>query len=97
MFLYSAPELMIDELKIKHPNGVMFFGDLRAFFPMTQKDFKIVLPLLRYIDVATLQKFRYTLGVIKCEEELTDARKTYLKRISDNIAMLEKAYPAAII
>lgn len=94
--LYSAPQLIINALEIKHPNGVMFLGDLRNFFPMTQKDFKIILPLLRYIDVATLQKFRYTLGIYRAEEELTNNRKTYLKRISDNIAMLEKAYPAAI-
>ena len=91
--LYSAPECLLTQLKIKHPNGVMYFEDVRSFFPMTQKDFKIVLPLLRYVASDTLSKFRYTLGVLKREEELTTGRKTYLKRIADNIAALEKMYP----
>lgn len=82
------PEFL-ESLEIKHPNGVMLFKSIAACFPMTAKDFKIVLPLLRYIAPETLRNFAYTLRIIgSAPLSITEG-----KRFASNIAALEKAYP----
>lgn len=82
----------IGSLTIRHPSGVLDFRSLRDFFPMSAKDFKVVLPLLNYLDENTLRDFRHTLHVLRTEEELTDNRASYLKRADSNIAAIDKRY-----
>ena len=82
----------LESLEIKHPNGVMFFGNVRSFFPMGAKDFKIVLPLLQYLEPATLRSFFHTLATIGREEMATDNRPSVIKRIDSNLAAIEKSY-----
>jgi hypothetical protein len=91
----GAPVQELKALAINHPNGVMFFADLRSFFPMSAKDFKIVLPLLRHITPETLRNFAFTLKQYRCEAEIVGASDTIKKRIDANIAALAKMYPAA--
>lgn len=80
---------MISSMTIKHPNGVMMFADLAACFPMSQKDFKIVLPLLRYVASDTLRNFCHTLKMYAtAPRSISDG-----KRLASNIAALEKAFP----
>lgn len=80
---------MLKSMEIKHPHGVMMFADLAACFPMTAKDFKIVLPLLRYVTADTLRNFYHTLRVWSgVPVSITDG-----KRLASNIAALEKMYP----
>lgn len=82
----------IGSLTIHHPSGVLEFRSLRDFFPMSAKDFKVVLPLLNYLDENTLRDFRHTLHVLRAEEEMTDNRASYLKRADSNIAAIDKRY-----
>lgn len=82
----------IGSLTIHHPSGVLEFKSLRDFFPMSAKDFKVVLPLLNYLDEDTLRDFRHTLHVLRTEEEMTDNRASYLKRADSNIAAIDKRY-----
>ena len=88
----GEPVEELESLNIKHPNGVMFFGNIRSFFPMGAKDFKIVLPLLQYLEPATLRSFFYTLTIIKRDEMSTDNRPSIIKRIDSNLAAIEKSY-----
>ena len=92
----AAPVEEIDKLEIKHPNGVMFFGNLGDFFPMTAKDFKVVLPLLAYLDRDTLRNFLYTLK-LQLFKATGHAPAFYLKRLTANIAAIEKRYPEAFV
>lgn len=82
----------LGSLTIRHPSGILEFRSLRDFFPMSAKDFKVVLPLLTYLDDDTLRNFRHTLHVLRTEEELTDNRASYLKRVDSNLAAIDKRY-----
>ena len=92
----AAPAEVIDKLEIKHPNGVMFFGNLGDFFPMTATNFRVVLPLLAYVDRDTLRNFLYTLK-LQLFKTTGHAPAVYLKRLTANIAAIEKRYPEAFV
>lgn len=91
-----SPGRMLSALEIKHPGGVMFFGDLRSFFPMSAANFRVVLPLLKFVDAETLRSFLHTLKIYRAEEELTDNRAQFIKRVTANINAIEKQYAGVI-
>ena len=93
----AAPELhLLDSLELRHPNGCMRFGNVAHFFPMTQKDFKAVLPLMKYLDRETLQNFAFTLKSFYALDAEIPSKASYCKRLLKNIEMLTKEYPEAV-
>ena len=91
----EAPELL-EELKINHPDGCMHFRDLKHFFPMTQKDFKVVLPLLKYLPAETLRRFACTLKFHLFMAQEENALPSTIKRLTANISAIAAAYPEAV-